>query len=304
VNESIFNQFRMTVAERGLGLYGALIYTKKDGSVAHRWRSDDKVCLYSGSKTFTSLAIGICVDEGRLKISDRVVDFFPEYKNISASADKEICIRDLLHMASGKGVFMFSVDEQTLYSTDWAELFFKEPQVREPGTFFLYSNACTYMLSRIVEKVSGETLRNYLLPRLFTPLGILNPQWHTCPRGHSLGGTGLFLTTEEFSRLGITLLHRGLYKDKRIVSEKYVAELSSDIFDNKDCEFKDVESKSGYGYQVWKCSHEDAYRADGLYGQFSIVVPSKSAVVTVTAHEEKVPNDILRAVYKDILPSL
>ena len=304
MNNSILDQFRLTVIEKRLGLYGITIYKRGEGVISHRWRADDKVCVYSGSKTFTSIAVGICRDEGRLSLYDKVIDYFPEYKGISSGSANSMTIRDLLHMASGKGAFWFSVDEQTLHNVDWAELFFKEPQIKDPGVKFFYSNACTYMLSRIVEKVSGDILRDFLIPRLFSPLEILNPQWHTCPKGHTLGATELFLTTAEFSRLGIMLLHDGIYMDKVIVSKEYIQEAVTDIIETKDCGFQDMESMAGYGYQLWRCSPEGVYRADGKYGQFCIVIPDKEAVVTITAHEERAQNDILRAVYHDIFPRL
>lgn len=303
MNESIFNRFRLTVMEQGLGLYGITLYQEGEGVLSHRWRADDKVCLYSGSKTFTAVAVGICRDEGRLSLTDRVLDFFPEYRSMAVDGAAKATLRDLLHMASGKGAFLFSVDERTQLEVDWAELFFKEPQVGEAGERFFYSNACTYMLSRIVEKVSGALLRDYLAPRLFTPLGIHNPQWHTCPKGHTLGATALFLTTSEFAKLGITMLNEGRYGERQIVSPGYIHESITDIIDNQHWS-EDAESASGYGYQLWRCSPQGVYRADGMYGQFCIVVPDQRAVVTVTAHEERRANDILRAVYQDILSQI
>ncbi|MCL6589023.1 MAG: beta-lactamase family protein [Firmicutes bacterium] len=304
MNDSILTQFRLTAIEKGLCLYGISIYQQNKGTISHRWRSDDKINLYSASKTFTAVAIGICRDEGRLSLYDRVIDFFPEYKSIMAEGSEKITIRDLLHMASGKDVYWFSADEETKLRVDWAELFFKEPQDREPGQKFFYSSACSYMLSRIVEKVSGNILRDFLVPRLFTPLGIHNPLWHTCPKGHTNGAMDLFLTTDELARLGITLLHDGIYQDRQIVSKSYIQEAITDILGNNDYVDTDPESRAGYGYQLWRCTPEGIYRIDGKYGQFSIVIPDKGAVVTITAHQEKTPNDILRAVYHDILPKL
>lgn len=303
MDKSILNQFRLTVSERYLSVYGIKVVNAKGESVSHRWRSDDPVHLYSGSKTFTSLAVGMCIDDGKLAVTDKVLDFFPEYKSIAAPGSEEITIRDLLHMASGKLEFMFGVDEKTENSTDWAELFFRIPVTKKPGTYFFYSNACTYMLSRVVELISGEKLRDFLVPRLFTPLGIYNPQWQTCPNGHNIGAIGLFLTTEQFSRLGTVLLNCGMYEGKRLISERYLQDAVNDVFDNQSFS-TDAESASGYGYQMWRCTYPGSYRADGKYGQFVIVVPDKSAVITITAHNEHCANDIVRAVFDDIVPYL
>ncbi len=300
MDKSILNQFRLTVSEQNLGVYG--IKVEQEGkSVSHRWRSDDPVNIYSGSKTFTSMAVGMCIDDGKLNVTDSVLGFFPEYREIASQGSEQITIRDLLHMASGKLEFWFGVTDEVMVAMDWAQLFFQVPVTKKPGTFFFYSNACTYMLGRVVEKISGQNVRDFLIPRLFTPLAILNPQWHTCPNGHSLAATGLFLTTDEFSRLGITLLNGGVYNGTRIVSESYLQNAVSDLIDTN---YVELESSSGYAYQMWHCSYPGAYRADGMYGQFTIVIPDKKAVVTITSHEEKNSNDIIRAVFSDIVPQL
>ncbi len=307
MNQSIFNQFRLTVAEQHLNVYGIKVETADGESVSHRWRSDDPENLHSGSKTFTSMAVGMCVDDGKLNVTDKVLDFFPEYREIASPGSEKIAVRDLLHMASGKLQFWFGeADDHELNSKteDWADLFFRVPVTKEPGTFFFYSNACTYMLGRIVEKISGLTVRDFLIPRLFTPMDIRNPQWHSCTGGHTLAATGLYLTTDEYSRLGSMLLHRGVYNGQRIVSESYLESAVNDIIDNNQPGYDVSEGISGYCYQMWRCSYPGAYRADGMYGQFSIVVPDKNAVITVTSHEEKAANDIIRAIFHDIVPQL
>ena len=304
MKESILNQFRITVQEKKLGIYGINIYQKGKGEISHFWRSNDKVCLYSGSKTFTSMAIGICQDQGLLKLTDIVLSFFPEYKDIAATNSGNIKIRDLLHMSSGKKEFYFAGDEERMRINDWAKLFFSDPMKGDEGAQFFYSNACTYMLSRIVEKVSGVTLRDFLMPHLFNPLEIFNPQWHSCPGGHTLGATELFLSNKDFSKLGLVLLNGGKYNDKQIVSEEYIKASRTDTISTENCGFEDSESNKGYGYQLWLCSYPEAYRADGMYGQFCIVFPDKEAVITVTSHQENNANDILRAIYKDIIPYL
>ena len=171
MDDSIFNEFRLTVAEKNLHVYGAHVEKKSGDCATHFWRSDDPVCLYSASKTFTSLAVGMCRDDGKLRLSDKVIDFFPEFRDAAAPGSDAITIRDLLHMASGKLEFWFGPLDDEKQTKDWAELFFRVPVTRKPGECFHYSNACTYMLGRGVEKVSGRTVRDFLVPRLFTPLG-------------------------------------------------------------------------------------------------------------------------------------
>lgn len=300
MDKSILTPFRLTVMERSLGVYGIAVYQKGKELLSHYWRSNDRLCLYSGSKTFTATGIGICEDEGRLKITDEILPYFPEYKDIAAPGTEKITIRDLLHMASGKEI---SIDDWNK-KKNWAEVFFQSPMKWQPGEHFHYCNACTYMLSRIVEKVSGVTLREYLIPRLFEPMNIFNPQWSVCPDGHTIGASELYLNTEEFARIGILYLNGGVYNGKRLVSEEYIKKATTDIIENKYDVFTDAENVNGYGYQLWLCSREGTYRADGMYAQHCIVFPDIEAVVTITAHNEINGNDIIRAVYTDLVPLL
>ena len=301
---SLFDQFRLTCLERGLGVYGVHVYQQGEGEIQHRFRADDRVHLWSASKTFTSLAIGICQGEGRLALTDKVLDFFPEWVGVAASGSEAIRLVDLLHMCGGKDFPMFEeTDEHTINSTDWAELFFRGRVVTTPGSHFFYANADTYMLGRVVEKVSGQILRDYLVPRLFDPLDILNPWWNTCPTGHSLGAFGLQLTTRELARMGRLMLDAGECDGRQLVPADYCEAMHTDVVPQQR-HFDDDEADAGYGYQVWLNTTPGTWRADGMYGQFSIVLPDQRAVVTTTAHNEKGANDIIRAVFADIVPRL
>lgn len=304
LHPSVLDSFRLRVAERDLAVYGVHLYVEGEGETEHRFRSDDRVHLWSASKTFTALAVGMCVAEGRLALADAVLDHFPEYAPAAAPGSGAITLRDLLHMASGKEYGMFQeTDEDVIDRTDWAELYFAGEVSTTPGSHFFYANANTYMLGRVVEQVSGQVLRDYLVPRLFGPLGIRNPWWNTCPRGHNLGAYGLQLRTSELARMGRLLLQDGRWDDRELVPAEYVRAMHTDVIDTGQ-HFPDTESDSGYGYQVWRNTVPGTFRADGLYGQFSIVLPEQRAVVTTTSHNEHNANDIIRAVFADIVPRL
>jgi len=301
---ALLDQFRLTCLERDLGVYGVHVYQEGQGTIEHRFRADDRVHLWSASKTFTSLAVGMCQGEGRLALTDKVLGFFPEWADAASPGSEAIRLVDMLHMCSGKDFEMFEeTDEHKTNETDWAELFFRGRVVTTPGTHFFYANACTYMLGRVVEKVSGLVLRDYLMPRLFDPLDVLNPWWNTCPRGHSLGAWGLLLTTSELAKMGRLLLQGGDWDGRQLVPADYVEAMHTDIVPPQR-HFDDDESDAGYGYQVWLNTTPGTYRADGMYGQFSIVLPEQRAVVTTTSHNEKGANDIIRAVFADIVPKL
>jgi len=301
---SVFDQFRLTAAERHLGVYGIHLYQEGHGDIEHRFRADDAVHIWSASKTFTSAAIGMCADEGRLALSDKVLDFFPEWAAVASAGSEQIALRDMLHMCCGKDYDLFEeTDVDAMNTTDWAELFFRGAATSTPGTHFYYANASTYMLGRTVEKVSGLTVRDYLMTRLFDPLHIVNPAWNTCPTGHSFGAWGLQLTTGDLAKMGRLLLQSGRWNDRQLIPAAYVDAMHTDVVD-PNRHFADAESNAGYGYQVWLNTTPGTWRLDGMYGQFSIIVPDKKAVITTTSHNEHGPNDIIRAVFADIVPKL
>lgn len=301
LKQSLLNGFRLTVSEQNLGVYGVHVYQEGEGCVEHRFRNDDPVNIYSASKTFTAVGIGICLDDGKLKLEDFIADYFPEYHNVMAEGSERITIRDLLHMSSGKRIFWPSIEQ--LLALDAAEVFFREPMTDQPGEHFFYSNLSTYMLGRIVEKVSGRTLRDTLEERLFTPMEILFPQWHACPKGHTLAATELYLRTSELARLGELLLHGGIYHGQRLVSDEFVSAMHTDWVSTAH-HSEDSQSINGYGYQVWRCADQESYRADGMYGQFTIVIPACRSVVTATSHNEGKALNIIRAIFSDIVPLL
>ncbi|WP_232548338.1 serine hydrolase domain-containing protein [Propioniciclava soli] len=284
----------------GLPVYGITVDRLAAPLVARQYRADERVNLYSAAKTFTSLAVGIARDEGLLDLDDRALDLLPAPARRPSAEASDVTVAHLLTMTPGHEHTLFTDEE--LRSDDILGDFWAGPFVAEPGTRFHYSSACSYVLGRIVEHRSGEPLRDYLDQRLFGPLGIWNPLWASCPRGHTWGGTGLHLTTREFARLGALLLRRGHVDGRRLVSEEWVDLMASATVDSSGWT-PDVEGRR-YGLHVWLCTPPGAYRADGRYGQHCVVLPEHAAAVTVTAHHEGDTHEILRAVWDDLLPSL
>lgn len=294
----LLTNFRLSNHEKNLDIYGIHLYQEGRPPVEHRFRSNDRVNLYSASKTFVAIGIGIAENEGLLTLRDSVLDFFPEYRSIATLGSELMTIENLLNMASGH----LSTDYSLYNTMDRAELFFRTQVQSNPGTTFFYEDLASYMLGRIIEKQSGHTLLEYLKPRLFAPLGIENPQWHTCQLGHTACSGGLYLTTEEFSRMGILLLQKGTYKDHKLIPESFIRRMQTAWIDTSSK--NDPETVGGYGYQVWKCTPENTYRADGMYGQLCVISNNHKAVITVTAHNELEHKEILRAIWQDILPYL
>src|SRR5829696_8334198 len=179
--------------------------------------------LYSLSKSFTSTAVGLAIAEGKLSLDDEVIKFFPDDVPADASANlKSMRVSDLLRMSTGH-----QAEPQRTAEAAWTKTFLAQPVPFKPGTHFLYNTAGTYMQSAIVQKVSGQTVLDYLRPRLFEPLGIENPTWEASPQGISAGGFGLSVRTEDIAKFGQLYLQKGNWNGKQLVPASWVAEATA-----------------------------------------------------------------------------
>jgi CubicO group peptidase (beta-lactamase class C family) len=217
-----------------------------------------------------------------------------------------ITIRQLLTMSSG--ITYRWDDPDGDHPGDVARDIVTTPLGAVPGTTFAYRGANTYLLSRIIHARSGQDLRDFLLSRLFSPLGIRHPQWLRCPLGYSLGAVGLLLRTEEVARLGRTLLDDGRYGGRQIIPIGYVRAMTSDNIATDGHRATGAigphPDNARYGRHVWMCDRDDAWRMDGIYGQFSIMLPRHRACITVTSHYQGPTTDILDAVWDNIVARL
>ncbi len=257
--------------------------------------------LYSLSKSFTSSAVGMAVHEGLLTIDDRVIDHFPDETPDAVSDNlAAMRVRHLLSMNTGH-------DEDTTShlrengETNWAKAFLSLPVEHEPGTHFLYNSGATYMLSAIVQKLTSQTLLEYLEPRLFVPLGIQNPTWQTCPRGINVGGWGLSVTTEDIACFGQMLLQKGEYNGQQILTPEWV-ELATSYHSDNSINQENTDWRQGYGFQFWLCRH-NAYRGDGAFGQYCVVMPEQDAVFAATSGVSDM-QAVLDILWDDLLPAM
>jgi CubicO group peptidase (beta-lactamase class C family) len=253
--------------------------------------------LYSLSKSFTSTAVGLAIADGKLSLDDPVLKFFPEEAPAEPSENlKAMRVRDLLCMGTGH-----EVEPRVQASKDsWVKTFLAQPVPHKPGTHFLYNTAATYMQSAIVQKVTGQTVLDYLKPRLFEPLGIENPTWGTSPQGITLGGYGLSIRTEDIAKFGQLYLQHGKWNGKQLVPSTWVESATSKQISNGNSPKSDW--NQGYGYQFWR-SRNNCYRGDGAFGQYCIVMPEQDAVVAITSGVRDMPA-VLNLVWDKLLPAM
>jgi CubicO group peptidase (beta-lactamase class C family) len=256
--------------------------------------------LFSLSKSFTSTAIGRLAAEGRLSLDDRVVSFFPEDAPAAPGANlAKMRVRDLLAMATGH------IEDTTFHMRQesggkWVKAFLELPVEHEPGTYWVYNTGATYMLSAIVQKVSGQMLLDYLTPRLLEPLGIEGAAWEISPEGIHTGGFGLSVKTEDIARFGQLYLQKGVWEGQRILPEAWVEEATSKRIANEVR--GEIDWRQGYGYQFWRCRY-NAYRGDGAFGQYCLVLPDQDAVLAITAGLDDM-QAVLNLVWKHLLPAM
>lgn len=266
--------------------------------------------MHSVSKSFTATAIGMLVDEGKLKVTDTVINFFPDDLPDEVSDNlKAITVRDLLTMNCGHEVAPGHSD-----TANWVRTFLANPVTKTPGTWYCYNSMGTYMLSAIVQKLTGEKVVDFLTPRLFEPLGISKPKWEESPQGINVGGWGLYITTEDMAKFGQLFLQEGKWNGKQLISAEWVDEASAFQVPSVPAGTRpdEVEAKGltvdncawllGYGYQMWRCP-QNSYRADGAFGQYIIVMPDNDAVIAVTAQSPDLQAE-LSSIYNYLFPVL
>ncbi|GGX01165.1 hypothetical protein GCM10010297_23460 [Streptomyces malachitofuscus] len=258
--------------------------------------------LYSLSKSFTATAAALAENEGLIDFDAPVLSYFPEFEaDITDPRSRAMLVRHVASMASGH-------EDETVdaaFGTDPAEPvrgFLLQPPQRDPGTLFAYNQPCTYTLGAIVQRVTGQSLTDYLRPRLFDPLGIGEAVWERDRTGREIGFSGLHAATDAVARLGQLYLDDGVWQGRRLLPEGWVARASRPhiptagtalVGDRQD-------SNRGYGFQFWVSRH--GFRGDGAYGQFCIVLPEHDAVIAATTATEQT-QEYLDLVWRHLLPA-
>jgi CubicO group peptidase (beta-lactamase class C family) len=264
--------------------------------------SDLKHLMYSASKTFAATGIGLAVSENKLKLTDKVVSFFPASLPDTLSELMSIMtVKDLLTMSAGQ-----DAEPRRSQNDDWIKSFLGKAPMYKPGTVFKYNNTASFMLSAIVQQVTGETLFDYLQPRIFRPLEMRGIDWDMNPQGINLGMIGLRLRTEDMAKFGQLLLQKGVWNGKQLIPKEWISEATS--FKIKSLGGSDLipveinDWKQGYCYQMWR-GRNNSVRLDGMAGQFVILLPDKDAVVVLTANAQNTQKE-MDLVWKYLLPAI
>lgn len=287
-------------ADKSIDSLHSVMLVRHGHVVAEGWwapySANARHMLFSLSKSFTSTAVGLAVAEGKLSVDDELLKLFPEDAPASPSANlKGMRVSDLLRMNTGH-----QTEPARKPDEPWTKTFLAHPVPFKPGTHFLYNTSATYMQSAAVQKATGQTVLDYLRPRLFDPLGIKDPTWEQSPQGISTGGYGLSVRTEDIAKFGQLYLQKGKWDGKQLVPAAWVAAATARQTSNGSSPKSDWDQ--GYGYQFWRCRN-GAYRGDGAFGQFCVVLPEQDAVVAITAGVRDLQG-VLNLVWDKLLPAM
>ena len=302
---------------RRLNMKSFLVWQEGELIGSFYWEGSGRMNVQSTAKSVTSLAIGIAISEGILKLSDRPVDFFRDKLKPGMNPHIEnLTVEHMLKMAVGHDPskpIMASFERD--YLPDWIEHAMNIPFTAEPGTKFNYDNSSPYLLSAMLSQKTGVSMVDWLKPRLFDPLEIPNPQWFHCPDGYTAASGSLFLSPVEMGRIGLLYLNEGIWKGNRLVPAEWIKEATRKQMDTglpesppfnhpyAKTSFCGKDAASGYGYLIWQCADGMGYRSHGNFNQNFVVIPQKQAVVVTTADENQ-GQEILDIIREEILPQL
>jgi CubicO group peptidase (beta-lactamase class C family) len=293
-------------ADKEIDTMNSFMLVRHGHVVAEGWWApydrDTPHVLYSLSKSFTSTAVGLAIAEGKLSLDDQVIKFFPDEAPADPSENlRAMRVRDLLRMNTGnQSEAPIRVNFPSLQTETWVKTFLTHSVPFKPGTHFLYNSPATYMLSAIVQKVTGMTVLDYLRPRLFEPLGFKDPFWLSSPQGITAGAYGLSIRTEEIARFGELYLHKGMWNGKQLIPAAWVEQATSVQTSNGSAPTSDWDQ--GYGYQFWRSRH-NSFRGDGAFGQYCMVIPELDAVVAITSGVRNM-QQVMNLVWDKLLPAM
>ncbi len=297
--------FIEAVQKKNLHIEGIVLLQNGEKKAEKYFIPERRRNQHSVSKSFVSTAAGFAVAEGLFDIHDPVSKYFEkDFPQNPSENLRKLKIRDLLTMASGHDKRYLMSDERPgirKLTDDWVSYCFAQPLVYAPGEKFVYNNACPYLIGVLIQRLTGMNLVEYLMPRLFAPLGIPRPEWEQDPRGYTFGGGGLMITVNELARFSQMYLQNGVWEGKQIVPREWVKEATRFQIQSNSRTNK-ADNILGYGYYFWRGQH-DSFRSDGIYSQYGIVLRDKNAVIAINANEDR-QQMVLDTVWETIYPTL
>jgi CubicO group peptidase (beta-lactamase class C family) len=291
--------------------FHSFIMVRHGHVIAEGWwapyRKTARHMLYSLSKSFTSTAVGFAVTDGKLTVEDPVTSFFPDKLPAEVSDNlTSLRVKHLLTMSVGhaKDSTPIITKEQ-----DWVKSFLSLPIANAPGSAFLYNSGATYMLSAIVQKLTGQRVIDFLRPRLFEPLKIEGMTWEICPRGINTGGWGLSVQTDSIAKFAQFYLQKGDWNGHQVLPAAWIEQATTFKIQQPAAGGADLEKMKqtsdwhqGYCYQFWRCRH-NAFRGDGAFGQYAIVMPEQDAVIAITSETGNMQGE-LNLIWEHLLPAM
>ncbi len=294
--ESAWEKF--CAVTRDAGIKNLLLY--QDGEVCGELHYDQN-CLrnaYSATKSFTATAVGIAQEEGLLSVEEKVIKCFPKEipQNLPEHLE-HLKIKHLLSMTVGQDAsYLMGPMRPKMQTQDWVSFVLNQPFLYEPGTVFQYTNVGPYLCGILVARRAGQSLASYLYERLFEPLGFFYPSWEVDPQGNAFGAGGLMVTVEHLLRFGQVYLQNGEWEGRQLIPESWVREVQTPSLLNGD--------KAGqYGYGFW-LGPDKSYAATGKYGQRAVIMPSKHAVLAITAESADPKEKIMRPFWDILYPEI
>ena len=283
-----FNAFVNAIEQNQWNVFGVEVYM--DGKRIHQYgdTTEHRYPIYSATKTITSIAVGMAIDEGKLDIHKSVLEYLPESATSKMSKSqlevyKNITTKRLLTMSVSDYPFRPSKES-------WLEEALQCPIADVNKQEFHYSNFSAYLAGVVASCAVEEDLYQYLNRKLFIPLGIHNPPYRRCPDGYFYGASGMELSVHELSKIGMLLYNGGIYEGKRIVSEEYVKEATS---------VQQMNREGGYGYFIWK--YRNGFSINGKWKQKCYILPKDKLVVTYLSHIEDDTCELKESMEKSIL---
>lgn len=306
------------------GLHGVMV-AQHGNVIFERFYGDDTPSTYfetySTGKTLVALAAGLAYDEGKLDLSARVVDFFPDKvpANLPDSM-ASLTVRQLLTMTSGfeendRMMSVFKPNTPDKDSIDWALEYFKTISKHRPGTYFYYNLFSTYLVCDILHQLTHEDLVDYLMPRLLEPMNIKRINWERSPKGICAGGWGAKLCCEDMIKIGQLMLQQGKWNGKQLISAEWMGMMTANLVESAPNTIltKNIPTAAkpypgemhsmGYGFFVWHGGH-NSYRAEGLGAQFIVVLPDQDAVLVIMANTTLTNEIFDKVVWPQLLPVL